>query len=180
MCMHSLVRWMPNFQTAPRNQPVFANCSRRRIVLFEPNSGSTMPTKNGPASLAAYHQQQLDLERNKGKKPMPATSFDTEKQDPETAKVAAENVARILGKTEPAATPQGNAPPPTAPPAEAPKASRMTVAKILQGYQEKEKTFTTDIGKIDGIIASYQKKRDETAFRLSVLQEMIAEITKPE
>lgn len=105
-----------------------------------------------------------------------STSFNTATMEPEVDPEAQARVNAILhphGKTDPAATPPPNAAPAAT---EAPKASRMTVAKILQGYQEKEKVFTADIGKIDSIIASYQKKRDETAFRLSVLQEMIAEI----
>jgi len=137
-----------------------------------------MPQKNGPASLAAYHKLVLEQERNKGKKPMvTATSFDTESMDPETATEAARRVASILGKPETSAPEQGNAPAPTP---EAPRKPRRTVAGILQGLQDKERTLSTDIDKLGSIIASYEKKRDETKYKLSVLQEMMAEITSEE
>lgn len=126
---------------------------------------------NGPASLAAYHQRELDKER----KPMAtATSFDTEKMDPETAAAASARVANILNQQPTTAS----TPVPISQAADtaAPKKTRTTVAKILQKYQEREAGFDTEVAKLDAIIASYEKRREELRFKKSVLQELIAEI----
>lgn len=126
---------------------------------------------NGPASLAAYHQRELDKER----KPMAtATSFDTEKMDPETAVVASARVASILNQQP--ATASSPTPISQSTDTAAPKKTRTTVASLLKKYQEREKELDTDIMKNSVIIASYEKRGEEFKFKKSVLQELIAEI----
>jgi len=137
-----------------------------------------MPTKNGPATLAAYHKKVLKEER---KYILANTEFDISKYPPSVDPEAAARVESILHppeeKKQPAtAAPTLHAPHGSPTPPEPTKKTRVTVSKILQKYQDREKEFGADIAKIDGIIASYEKRREELKFKLSVLQELIAEI----
>lgn len=116
---------------------------------------------------------------------MSRTSFDIETMDAETEAEAKARVDAILhpqGATQAPAPAAGTAPPATtatpAPAADATKErkSRTTVAKLLQRQQEKEAQFAKDIAGIESIIASYEKRKAELAFRLQVVRELIAEI----
>jgi hypothetical protein len=138
--------------------------------------------KSGPRELLAYHQQQLNKERNKMST---ATSFDTERLDEEALAEANARLAKINGPTKdpdpkpitetqpaPAAAPKN----PAAAEPSGEKKQRMTVSKLADRYKDRVESLTAEIAKAESHIQVLQIGLQEMRSKLAVWQEALTEI----
>ena len=93
---------------------------------------------------------------------------------PERMKTATAKVQEILSEANGHQQAASPAPEPAASQTE--KRTRISVAKLLQRYQDRADETAKNIAEIESIISGYQQKLSEQRFKLEMWREAIAEI----